>query len=138
MLSGIRIYQSWLVGLGKRLFLVDGVGALLSAAMLGGVLAHFPEAVGMPRGTLLSLAGLATVFAVYSFGSYCWAGARWRPLLRLIAFVNLAYCGLTLALVCMEYNTLHWLGMVYFLLEIALILVLVGVELVAASRHSRL
>lgn len=133
MLKKIRVYQERLVGLGKRLFLVDGVGALLSATILGGVLARFPVEVGMSRNVLLLLAGLALVFAFYSFSCYLFTGKRWRSFLRAIAVVNALYCLLTFGLMYADYGTLRWLGAVYFMAEIAVILFLVNIELKASE-----
>jgi hypothetical protein len=133
-MSGRRqSYRDWFIGLEKRLFLVDGSGALVSALLLGGLLARYPEAVGMARGLLLPLAGLAAVFAVYSFSCYRWAGERWRRFLRGIALFNIAYCVLTLTLMCVAHETLRPAGLIYFLAEITVILGLAGVELVVSG-----
>lgn len=102
--------------------------------MLGGVLASFPEAVGMPRNFLLLLAGLALVFAAYSFSCYRWAGERWRSFLRVIGSVNIMYCFLTVALMFAEAGTLRWIGAAYFVAEITVLLVLSKIELEAAGR----
>ena len=50
------------------LFLMDGIGALVSALMLGFVLPHpmYFDLIGMPVVTLNGLAGLAVIFAGYS------------------------------------------------------------------------
>ena len=53
-----------------KLFLVDGLGAMYSAAMLGLVLARFEKIFGMPKSTLYPLAFLALLFSVYSFGCF--------------------------------------------------------------------
>jgi len=130
-----RSYWQRLVGLEKRLFLVDGTGALVSAVMIGGVLASYPEVVGMPRSVLFFLACLAAMFAVYSFSCYLWAGTRWRSFLRVIAMVNTAYCVLTFGLMCTDYRALQLTGVVYFVLEIVVILLLVKIELEAVGNQ---
>jgi len=120
-------------GLGKRLLLIDGAGALLSVLMLGGVLANYPEAVGLPRNVLLFLAGLAVIFAGYSFSCYRWAGSRWRSFLRVIAVGNLMYCGLTLGTVLLNYKTITAFGTGYFVVEVLVVSALAYVERRAAK-----
>jgi len=121
-----------LVGLEKRLLLVDGTGALVSTGMIGGVLANYPAVVGMPRNVLLFLASLAVGFAVYSFSCYWWAGKRWRSFLRVIAFVNIAYGLFTFTLLCWHYEALQLLGVAYFFTEIAVLIALARIEFAAA------
>jgi thiol:disulfide interchange protein len=54
----------------KRLFLIDGLGAFLTAFMLGVVLANFESSFGMPLKTLYFLSFLAGLFCLYSFFCY--------------------------------------------------------------------
>lgn len=125
-----------LAGLGRKLLLLDGAGALLSAVMLGGLLASRAELVGVSRGVLHALAGMAVVFAVISLSSYRWAGRKWYKWLRVMGWVNVAYCALTLTLMCLLHETLSWPGAAYFILEIALVLTLARVELKAAKQET--
>lgn len=130
-------FRGRLIGLEKRLFLVDGVGALLSATLIGGVLASFPEVVGAPRKELLLLALPAVVFAIYSFSCYQWSGTRWRSFLRVIGWANIAYCLLTITFMYVYFESLTLAGMVYFVLEIVVVLELVSIELRAANGNAR-
>jgi hypothetical protein len=70
----------------KLLFLIDGVGALLSAFLLGVVLASAETTFGMPSKTLYFLATLACLFALYSFWNHVRFNENWRPQLCLIHF----------------------------------------------------
>ena len=130
-----RSYWQWLVGLEKQLFLVDGTGALVSAVMIGGVLANYPAVVGMSPKVLFLLASLAVVFAVYSFSCYFWGGTRWRLFLRVIAIVIISYLALTFWLMFLDCGTLMLTGVVYFILEIVVILMLVKIELEATGNQ---
>jgi hypothetical protein len=112
----------------QRIFLLDGIGAFLTAAMLMGVLAPFEAVFGMPREVLFVLAAIAGVFAMYSLSCYRFAGQHWRPLLKVISIANLLYCCLTLALVVLLYSQLTLWGVGYFLLEIAVVLGVVVLE----------
>jgi peptidoglycan/LPS O-acetylase OafA/YrhL len=112
----------------KLLFLIDGVGALLSAFLLGVVLASAETTFGMPRKTLYFLAALACLFALYSFWNHVRFNENWRPQLRGIAIANLLYCGLTAAFVIYFRQELTKWGLTYFLLEMVVVLCLVAIE----------
>ncbi len=118
----------------KQLFLIDSVGALISAIMLGLVLTTFEEWFGMPSRALYLLALLAGLFFLYSYSRYRINSERWRPYLKVIAIINLLYCFLTLNLVVYFYSSLTVLGLVYFVGEIVIILALAVIELKTAAR----
>lgn len=112
----------------RQLFLVDALGASVTAFLTGVVLAHFEAYIGMPRNVLYPLAMVACVFAVYSFSCYFFSGKKWRPLLRGIAAANVLYCCVTLALAAAWYTSLTALGWCYFLGEMLVVGCLVWVE----------
>ncbi|MCO6487363.1 MAG: hypothetical protein J5I98_03045 [Phaeodactylibacter sp.] len=113
----------------RKLFLIDGLGALLSAFLLGVVLVWWEPVFGMPPKVLYPLAAIAGVFAVYSLSCCFFLTQNRRPFLRGIAVANLLYCCLTLGLVFYFYPQLTALGVAYFLVEITVVLILAGVEL---------
>jgi len=119
----------------KRIFLLDGLGACLTAFLLGVVLTAFNKHFGMPQKTLNILALIALGFAVYSFFCFFFIGNNWRLFLKIIAAANLLYCCLTTALVIYFYPQLTVFGVIYFLLEIVVVCGLVFVELRWASGH---
>jgi hypothetical protein len=126
--------QSWLTKLTKqppKLFLLDGSGALLTLCCLLGLLLPLEAYFGMPRQTVLLLAALAGTFAVYSLSCYRFSGTNWRPYLVVIASANTLYCALTSFWMVVNASRLTILGLVYFSLEIAVILCLVAIELTA-------
>lgn len=53
----------------KQLFFIDGVGAVVSALMLGTILPAVNSYIGMPVLVLHYLGLLACVFAIYSFSN---------------------------------------------------------------------
>lgn len=55
----------------NKLFLIDGIGALITALLLSQVLARYESVFGMPASLLYVLAGVAACFAVYSLTCYC-------------------------------------------------------------------
>ena len=112
----------------KNIFLVDGIGALVSALMLGVVLPAFQTSIGMPTQILYVLAIVAAVFAVYSLSCFWFVKSDYPTWLRLIVMANSSYCLATLFVVFIFLPELKWLGIIYFLGEAALIFGLVLVE----------
>ena len=112
----------------KQLFLVDSFGALLTAFMLGIVLARLESFFGMPRDILYILSLIACVFALYSFICYRFTPVNWPLFLRIIAIANLAYCVLTISCIIYLFQLLTIWGLIYFLLECIVIVVLVSIE----------
>ncbi len=105
----------------RRYFLIDGLGAVLSALLLGVVLVRFQSFIGMPSKVLYGLALIAGLIALCSFLCYFQKPRNWRLFLKGIAFTNIGYCGLTLALVCTYYPELTAWGITYFVLEMVVI-----------------
>ena len=112
----------------RLVFLIDGIGATVSAFFLGVVLTALEEHVGMPRTVLWFLALVALAYGAYSIGCYYLLRKEWRPWLRAISSLNLAYFGATAGLMVAFRARLTLVGATYFLLEILLIAALVVVE----------
>ena len=108
----------------KNLFLIDGIGALVSAIFLGIVLVSLHSLIGMPRNILYLLAVIPCFFAVYSFTCHFAAIKNWQPYLKIIAVANLLYCCLTLGLVLGLREQLTYLGIGYFIIEIIIVVAL--------------
>lgn len=117
----------------RKLFLLDGIGALLTAFFLVVPLSYFKEYIGMPDDVLIYLALVAFVFSVYSFSCFLLPIENRKPFLIAIGLGNSLYCALTLVAVFSHYASLTILGVSYFLVEMVIIGVLVSVELRAAG-----
>lgn len=118
----------------KKLFLIDGLGALVSALLIGVVLTKIHEHIGLPLPVLQFLAIPPVAFAVYSFNYFLNVPSNWQLYLKIIATVNIAYCLLT-SLVMFHYKeSLTTLGLGYFVTEIMVVLILVAVEIQKASQ----
>lgn len=117
----------------KTLFLVDGLGAALTTFYLYFVLKHFYEYFGMPTYILTYLSFIGLVFCVYSMTCFFLLKGNWSPFLRLISIGNLIYCVLTMILVYIYFKDLTKLGLIYFLLEITIIVLIVYIELHVAT-----
>jgi hypothetical protein len=121
----------------RLIFLIDGIGASVSAFFLGVVLTALEGYVGMPRTVLWFLALVALAYAAYSIGCYCLLRTGWRRWLRVLSRLNLAYCGVTAGLVVAFRARLTLVGATYFVLEILLIGALVVLERRLAAAPAR-
>ena len=119
----------------RKLLLIDGLGALLSAFILGVVLIRFQSNIGMPPKVLNFCSILAGVFAVYSLTSYAMRTANHALLLKLIAVANILYCMLTLGFIVLLNHRLTTLGTCYFIAEIVVVLALATIELITAFKN---
>ena len=118
----------------KSLFLIDGLGAIVSAFSLAIVLVRFESFFGMPARVLYFLSFIAGIFVVNSFYGYFRFGDNWRVRLKTIAIANLSYCLLTLVLVVYLNGQLTAWGIMYFIVEIMIIASLSLIEFSVASR----
>lgn len=112
----------------KKIFLIDGVGAFLSAFFLGIILVKFEVQFGMPKTILFFLSSVACLFMLYSFCCYLLVVNNWRTLLKLIIAANTIYCCFTIGLLFYFYKSLTILGFIYFLLELILLISLILIE----------
>jgi hypothetical protein len=112
----------------KKLFLIDSLGAVLTAFFLGVILVKLEDSIGMPKTALYFLASIACMFAVYSICCYFLLVSNWRPYLKGIAIGNLLYCWLTIVLVFYFYQKLTMLGLAYFVLELIVLSGLIIIE----------
>ena len=118
----------------KTLFLIDSLGALVTAFFLFAILRTFNNYFGMPKATLTYLAIIAVVFCLYSITCFFFLNNNWQPFLRTISIANLLFCCLTIILVIYHYQSLTILGVTYFFVEIIVVCVLVFVELKTLSK----
>ena len=113
----------------KNVFVLDGVGAVLSIVLLAIVLPWLHPWLGMPLEVLSWLVYWPTVCLVYD--ALCWKFAdprspRW---LTGIIILNTAYCVATAILIGVHFDALTAWGVAYFISEIPVILGLVAFEL---------
>lgn len=120
----------------RRLFLIYGLGACMTALVFLGLLIPFHQVLGMPKPVLEFLFLIAVIFAAYSLACFLFLKNNHRFFLRIIAFGNCLYCFLTLFFVVAYFRELHMIGLIYFLLEMTVIAGLVYLE-VKAPDHGR-
>ena len=118
-----------------KIFLLDAVGAAVSLVLLF-LLYTFDEYFGMPKSVLQSFIAVAAVFMIYSASVYILKPTSWKFYLKIIAMLNIGYCLLTAYRVYQHSNSITTLGCLYFIGEIAVILLLAFFELRIAYRPS--
>ena len=117
----------------KTLFLIDSLGAILTAFFLFVIKQQLNEYFGMPKSVLTYLFVIAICFCIYSTACFLFLKGRWTPFIRIIGIANLLYCALTIGLLIKYYPLLTIIGTIYFLIEIVIICGLSYVELNVAT-----
>ena len=118
----------------RRLFLVDCLGAILTASLLTFVVAPLQSVFGLPYLTVYKLATVAIFLALYSAINYKFFGKKWSRWLRVIAIVNALYCLVTMIVIVVNWQVITLLGIIYFAGEAAIVARLVLLEWKVANR----
>lgn len=118
----------------KTLFLVDSIGAFLTAFNLFVIVRHVNEYFGMPQRELSVLSLIAICFSVYSAACFLFVKGELKPFIRIIGVANLIYCLLTIGLLIKYFPAMTIIGNIYFLIEIVIICGLSYVELHVATK----
>lgn len=118
----------------KQLFLVDGFGALLSIFLLGFVLVKLEPIFGIPKNTLYFLAFLPCLFTIYDFYCYTKLKNKRSIYLKGIAYANLIYCILSIALALFHFDKITYLGWGYIAIEILILIYLATLEIKTAHK----
>lgn len=120
-----------------KLLLADSLGAFLSAALLAGILLPFESVFGMPARVLYVLLIIAVVYALFSLSCYLARPRPGKPYLRTMAIANVLYAVLTAGLLACYYSRLSAWGLLYFVLELMVLLSLSLLEWRASSGDAR-
>ncbi len=121
-----------------KLFLIDGLGASLSAFLLGIVLVKLEHIFGIPPSALYFLAAIPIFFAIYDFYCYQKENQQLSPYLKGIAILNLVYCWVSIGFALYHRQDIKFWGWYYIISEVAIIVMLVIIELKLANRLSAL
>ena len=116
----------------RQIFLLDGLGAMLTAFLLGVVWTRLETLLGIPSKVLYLLAIVACVYACYAIYCYFLVRKSWRPCLKIIAFANILYCCLTVGVMYRFYQNFSLIGWGYFLGELMVLGTFIFIELYTA------
>ncbi|MDB4438669.1 hypothetical protein N9176_00315 [bacterium] len=117
----------------KKLFLIDGLGALLSIFFLSVVLTYYESVFGIPKSTLYFLAFWPFLFVLYDLYCYYKMENKAGLFLKGIAYANITYCILSIATAFYHSSTITHFGWMYIVLEIFIVIILVKIELKVAK-----
>ncbi len=117
----------------RSIFLVDAVGATLSAFCSGIFLPYFLQWTGVPISVSTSLALLGLAFAIYSWSCFLFVKRIQSWMLLAIIAANLSYCVLSSLILFLQTGITFW-GNAYFVGEI---LIVAGVVLIETSVYRR-
>jgi hypothetical protein len=119
----------------RTLFLVDGIGAALTAILLLFVVRTFNDYFGIPKMVLSFLSFAAIILCIYSFVCFLFLKNKWSTFLKIIGYANLVYSIITVVMLCIHFSSLTLVGLTYFLVESTLIIALVYIELRVAAAN---
>jgi hypothetical protein len=120
----------------RALFLIDSIGAFITAFFLFIIMRTCNEYFGIPKSVLTYFSVIAICFCIYSLACFLFVRSAITIYFTLIGIANLLYCGLTIGLVINYYPLLTILGITYFLIEIVIISSLSYVELKVARKNN--
>lgn len=111
-----------------RVFLIDGFGALLTAACIYLLATFFVDWVGLPFEVLRILTLVALGMSAYSLSCHFFLKGSRRNWLMVIIVANLVYVIATAILLLIYQDRLKWPGLIYFLSEFVVVFILVRWE----------
>lgn len=76
----------------RTIFLLDGIGALLSLIVTGLILPQFSEVLGLSKNLIYTLAIFPAIFMSYSFTCYAFIKPTKPWMVLTIILANLTYC----------------------------------------------
>lgn len=117
----------------KLLFLIDSLGALLTAFFLFVIIKPFNAYFGMSETILTFLYLIAICFCIYSAACFLFLKRCSATFIRIIGMANLLYCILIMIVLIMYNSKLTTIGLMYFLIEIVIICTLAYIELNVAT-----
>jgi peptidoglycan/LPS O-acetylase OafA/YrhL len=110
-----------------KIFLLDGLGALISIIFLG-VLYFYENFFGMPKEIVKIFIVIALCLMTFSLSVYLFNPKNWRSLLKVVITLNLSYCLYTLYHVFQNRKELTIYGLLYFMGEILVIILICWLE----------
>ncbi len=113
----------------RKLFLLDGAGAILSVFLLGFVLVKLEGFFGIPKNTLYFLTVWPLLFAIYDLYCYCTFNKNWNRYLTVIAIFNLMYCCLSIGLALYHALQITIFGWIYIVVEVMIVIAIAILEL---------
>ena len=118
----------------KKLFLMDALGAIISAILLGVVLVKLESVFGVPANMLYFLAAIPVLFILYDLFCLTKRKNNLSPFLKGIAVVNIMYCCLSIGMAVYHLKTITIFGYLYILIEVIITFTLAVFEYKVANK----
>ena len=119
---------SYFINKPKAIFLVDSIGAFLSAFCLLIISRFYSNYFGINPSTLQLLTILPIIFCIYSACCYLLIKRSFKSFILIIAIANFLNCLITLMLMFTLYSELTILGVSYFVIELMIIALIISIE----------
>ncbi len=113
----------------KKLLILDAVGALISAFMLGVVLVRFQSVFGIPISALKILSSIPVGFMLYDLLALLSNSELQPRRLMTIGTLNILYCILSLTMAIWHRGSLSIYGWGYIIIEVIIVVALAVYEL---------
>jgi len=120
----------------KQIFLLDAMGALITAFLTGIILTYFYPYFGMPIKECYFLGTVAVLFFIYSFTCAVLLKENHAPFIKFIAISNGIYTLITTGLVIYHFTILTKLGVSYFVVETFVVSFVIALEWRLANQLS--
>jgi hypothetical protein len=112
----------------NRLFLLDGIGGLLTGITIGYILPLLPQHFDLPVNVFKMLSTFGFLYGLYSLTCALTLKSHFSKWLRVIILANLIYCLISIFIMVYYFDRLSPLGLIYFTTEKFIILFLVHLE----------
>lgn len=117
----------------QKAFIIDAFGAMLSSIMLIWVLPNFQNLIGLPISSLYFLGAWAILFVLFSGSGIFIKPKKPEIYLKIVAGMNSFYSLLSLALVLYYFEQIQFFGLLYFIVELLVLVLLISWEFRLAS-----
>ncbi len=111
----------------KNIFILDGVGAILSACFTGLILTRYSLFLGINVSLLQSLALIPATYAIYSLSCYFFITKTKPWMLLTVIYANLSYCLISAAIIFFR-ERITSTGRLLLTVEVIIILLVVLIE----------
>jgi len=111
------------------MFLIDFTGAILTILSYALIDLFFKDDLGFSSYMVRLLLSVAVLYALYSLSMYFIQPKKWSQFLRLIAYANLLFCGITMKFLITYFDDITNLGKIYLIVETILVFGVVLFEL---------
>lgn len=111
----------------NNIFLIDGIGAILSAGFTGYLLPRYSLFLGLPVALLQALGLIALMYAAGSLSFHFWVKNKKSWMLLAVLLANLFYCLISVSLIFGS-ERITWRGKAVLAAEIVVVLLVVSLE----------